>query len=118
MCNFSVISEFDDTSAGLILASWMWLKLEIDRSKILSSDEKSSVIAKMTLRTRNFVEPHQLVSWILDPRSRGCGLNRSGRRLVRDLGRKLYCNMYPEKSESSVNELIKEWIAYDSKTGM
>lgn len=104
----------DMSSAGLILASWVWLLQILYDSHFVTDCDKLLLKKKILKRMEKYISPHHFLCWVLDPRCKGCGLSGNGKRQVRDIGLDFFSHLYPE---DTADELIKQWLLYDHKNG-
>lgn len=111
----AAMSELPFTTSGQYLSLWLWaFALTMESPLLQDNAAKTRFAERFFRRMQMYVEDHQIVSLVLDPRVRGAGLSSSGLRRARGVAVRVASSLIPTLDETS---FVRSYNDYVKKQG-
>ncbi|RLN32226.1 hypothetical protein BBJ28_00014022 [Nothophytophthora sp. Chile5] len=110
----AALSELSTTTAGQVLALWIWLFGVASRSSLLDTD---TFMACFLRRLQCYGEDHFVACLVLDPRVHGAGLSATGLRRARGVAVRVAAKLLPELDETSFVRSYNDYMKQQGDFG-
>ncbi|RDD37433.1 hypothetical protein TrispH2_010000 [Trichoplax sp. H2] len=108
----AAMSERSDITSSQFLITWMWLLCLLNNAPEVDNTIRINIFNNIEKRIQNFIEDHQIISIVLDPRIYLTGLSQFGKRRVRSLFSQFVERLYPQVD---IALIMEQYIAYCHK---